>query len=423
MKVLIISHNVISTDNNMGKTLLSLFSEFSKEELCQLYVYPIIPNIDKCNSYYCITDKDILKSLYNFSSPGKELDKVLIKNSNSIMDAQTGVYTSTNNNKPMRRILRDIMWKLSRWDNDKLENWIRKEKPICIFLAPGYAKFIYDIALKIATRYDLPIITYICDDYYFVKEPKDFIGKIQLSLLREKINSLMSNTQHIIGICDEICELYSSKFGVPATTIMTGSSFEIAKEVKIVDKPQSISYFGNLGCNRYISLAEIGQCLDEINRENGTEFKLKIYTGETDKRILDKLAQASAIELKNFVVGDEFKKEFFSSELLLHVEAFDEDSMDKVKHSVSTKIADSLASGIPLVAYGPESLVSIKHLSTNKCAYILTSDLKKSLMKLFGLNDKTHENIVKASIEIARKFHEKPSNSKLLKKILEDCHE
>ena len=35
MKVLIISHNAISTDNNMGKTLYSLFNVFSKTELCQ----------------------------------------------------------------------------------------------------------------------------------------------------------------------------------------------------------------------------------------------------------------------------------------------------------------------------------------------------------------------------------------------------
>lgn len=40
MKVLLISHNSISTYQNMGKTFLSLFNCFQKEELCQLYIYP-----------------------------------------------------------------------------------------------------------------------------------------------------------------------------------------------------------------------------------------------------------------------------------------------------------------------------------------------------------------------------------------------
>ena len=407
----------------MGKTLLSLFSEFSKDELCQLYIYPTIPDIDKCNSYYRITDKDVLNSLYKLSKPGQELDKSLIANSESGTDVQTGVYASSSNNKPLRRIFRDFMWKLSRWDNAVLSKWLDKEKPTCIFLAPGYAKFIYDIALKIADRYDLPIITYICDDYYFVKEPKGTIGKIQLALLKKKINALMLRTQHLIGICDDICELYSVEFGVIATTIMTGSSFEIAENVKIVDKPQSISYFGNLGCNRYISLAEIGQCLDEINSKNETNFKLKIYTGDTDRSIRDKLKQFRSIELCDFVTGERFIKEFFSSHLLLHVEAFDDENIDKVKHSISTKIADSLASGIPLIAYGPETLASIKYLETNKCAYVITSDLKKNLMEALLSNDNLHEKRAKISLEVANRFHEKGNNSKRLKMVLEDYNE
>ena len=62
MKVLIVSHNPITTYQNMGKTFLSLFSSFKKEELCQLYIYPTIPDIDVCQSYFRITDRDVMKS-------------------------------------------------------------------------------------------------------------------------------------------------------------------------------------------------------------------------------------------------------------------------------------------------------------------------------------------------------------------------
>ena len=43
MKVLIISHNPISTYQSMGKSMRALFSAFRTEELCQLYLYPTIP--------------------------------------------------------------------------------------------------------------------------------------------------------------------------------------------------------------------------------------------------------------------------------------------------------------------------------------------------------------------------------------------
>ena len=52
MKVLLVSHNCFSKTQNMGKTFASLFSNFKKEELMQLYLYPTIPNIDICDNYF-----------------------------------------------------------------------------------------------------------------------------------------------------------------------------------------------------------------------------------------------------------------------------------------------------------------------------------------------------------------------------------
>lgn len=48
MKILLISHNPISDYTNMGKTFASLFSEFSRDELYQLYICGSLPNIDMC---------------------------------------------------------------------------------------------------------------------------------------------------------------------------------------------------------------------------------------------------------------------------------------------------------------------------------------------------------------------------------------
>ena len=79
MKVLIISHNPLCTYNAMGKTLASLFSRFSREELCQLYIYPSYPDMDLCSSYFRVTDKEVLHSIGHSASPGCEVDKSLIR--------------------------------------------------------------------------------------------------------------------------------------------------------------------------------------------------------------------------------------------------------------------------------------------------------------------------------------------------------
>ena len=70
---MLITHNPISTSNNMGKIFCSLFSEFGHVELSQLYIHPTYPDVDICNAYYRITDREALKSVCAFCEHWREV--------------------------------------------------------------------------------------------------------------------------------------------------------------------------------------------------------------------------------------------------------------------------------------------------------------------------------------------------------------
>ena len=427
MKVLIISHNVISTTNNMGKTLYSLFSEFQKEELCQLYIYPTIPDIDFCDSYYRVTDKDILKSYFKFCVKGRKINKTEIDPERHSMfenPDDEAKYRNRKNKTALRMILRDLLWCFARWYNKSLKNWVKTQKPTCIFVAPGDAKFIYNMALKISKDFNIPIVTYVCDEYYFVKKPDDVLGKIRVASLKKKIKQLMSKTSRIITISKSLKELYSKEFSLPATVIMTGTSYPLQEFPQIKDIPQSITYMGNIRCNRFKSLIEIGNALKEINEQNNTCFSLNIYTAEKDESILNLFRDIDTIKLCGYVSGAEFDRVLHSADILLHTESFDEESVDSVKNSVSTKIADSLASGICLFAYGPSQVASMRHLIDNGCAIAATSGdtLKETLEKAF-CDAELRKRVCQNAIKTANEFHNSEQNSKTLYSLLEKVNE
>ena len=421
MKVLIVSHNPFSTYQSMGKTFMSLFSQFEKKELCQLYIYPTIPDIDVCNSYYRITDKDVLKSYFHF---GKVLSREIKSNEIDITvhekfenKKDEKLYSREKNYFTM--LGRDLMWKFSKYYNVSLRKWISKEKPTCIFLAPGEAKFIYDLAMKISYEYKIPIITYICDEFYFVKRPKKLLGRIQLQLLQNKINKLMKNTKEIITICDELKRQYSEKFHVPAITIMTGTSFQIAAEPKKTNKIDSITYLGNLAYKRDESILELGKELDNLRKNHGIECKLKLYTGSLDEKMKEAIKNSNSIEYCGYVTGEEFARVFHDAQMLLHVESFDENCIDRVKNSISTKIADSLASGIPLLAYGPSNIASISYLKKNECAYVITQkEFLEEKLKQVLLDEKKRIEIKKKGLLVAKKNHDSIVNSNTIKDII-----
>lgn len=421
MKVLIISHNSITTYQNMGKTLLSLFSSFDKSELCQLYIYPTVPDVDVCNSYYRVTDRDVFNSYFRF---GRVNSRIITKdeineNEHSLYQSSTDAdFYKKKKKNSLTLLCRDLMWRLSGWYNSSLEEWLEKETPTCIFLAPGESKFIYDVALSIAQKRNIGIFTYVCDEYYFVSKPDKLLDRIQLSLLKKKMMKTLKKSKGIITICDELADVYNKEFGTCTHTILTGSNYPIKNGAVIRQRISGITYMGNLSCNRYISIAEIGRALDEINTENGTDLKLYLYSSPLSDTYKSAFEGISSIAYSGYVTGRDFEEAFERADVLLHVEAFDERSIERVRHSMSTKIADALGSGKILFAYGPCNVASIKHLIRNNCAFVVTdkTKLKEDLCKLLGME--SADEVITAALATARAYHSGEKNSRALYEIL-----
>jgi len=404
----------------MGKTFLSLFSEFDRDELCQLYIYPTLPDVDVCHSYYRITDRNVFESYWHFGKVNGR--KITIK------DIDTTKHDFYENEKeenfitvkktPLKTIFRDVMWKLSRWYTKQLKDWIEEERPTCIFLAPGEAKFIYDIALKISEDYKLPIITYICDEFYFIDKTDGPIDKLRLRVLQKKIRQLMKKNSCIIAISDEINRQYSKEFKVRAETIMTGASIPVNGERKTETQFKGITYLGNLAYDRISSLIEIGKVLDGINNSFGIDSKVFLYTRSLSKDVENRIKDINSIEYCGYVTGDEFIRTLRKADALLHIESFKDIYAEKVKNSISTKIADSLASGNPLIAYAPGHIASMKYLVAESAALTITNpvDLREKLYE-FVTSQEVRIRIAQNGLKAARHFHVASKNSARLKTI------
>lgn len=408
MKVLVISHNCFSTTQNMGKTLSTLFCEFGKDEIMQLYLYPSLPNIKKFDNYYRITDKDVIHSIVKRKKCGRKIlcseineENKLFENSN---EAKT--YGDIKQNRDIIRRLRDLLWKFGNWKSNDLKQWLNTEKPDVIFYALGDATFSQNIAMWISKYLNIPIVTYVCDEFYFSNKKKSLLSRIVNYSLLKNISKVQAHTVHNITICDSLGEVYKEKFSTPYTTIMTGSSFE--PEERKISTGNKISYIGNLGLKRWKSLLDISYAIEELNKENGWNYHLTYY-GSKNENLEEKIKYGGYL---NF---EQVKNVMRESILLVHTETFDKEYNDRLRYSISTKIADSLAVGTPLLAYGPENLASMQHLIKNNCAICVTekSELKDSLLKFLVDAQELRRN-VKNALVTSKKYHDSIENSNRL---------
>ena len=418
MKVLIFSHNVFSNSNNMGKTLAGYFQYFNAEDIAQFYIHSEIPTLNLCKNYYRITDKEMISSIFKRQS-GKIFKEVDIHTKSNQSRTDTGLtaklYQKSRARTPLIYLMRNLWWSLGAWNTKKFNQWVDEFKPDCIFFASGDYAFMYKIALKTAKKRNIPLIVSCMDDYYFYNRNKNkFLGKLAHRLFMKQVKKTMNYTSAIFTICDTMTADYANLFHKPCYTIHTASTL---KEPLCMEKKNKISYIGNLGLGREKQLLTIAKALQTVELENCPKY-IDVYSGETRPEILKQLTEENGIRFHGKISPEEVLQIMGESLAVIHTESFDAEMRKRVKYSVSTKIADSLASGTPLLAYGPEEVASMQHLISHNAAFcaIDASELKNTLTSLLT-NSAMRKEVLQSALALAKSKHIKSHAKALIESV------
>jgi len=419
MRVLIISHNVFSATENMGKTLTSYFSEFPTEELAQFYIHSEIPTTNYCQNYYRITDKEAIKSIF-LGSSGRIFTKEDIKLHRISARTDNGVtgslYQKARKRTPAIYLARNLWWKLAHWNTKQLHMWLNEFKPECVFLASGDYAFIYEIALKIAKFRRIPLYISCMDDYYFYNKNQDSVlGRWQHKLFMKSVKRAVDYSSKLFCICDKMAEDYAAYFHKPCITVPTPATIEVPLAV---EKKQKISYLGNLGYRRNEQLIAIGQNLKKLGLEPD---HIDVYSSESRKEVLEKMTEENGIVFHGAVGAKEVLRIMGESLAVIHTESFDEKIRQAVCYSVSTKIADSLASGTCIFAYGPQEIASMSYLEKNKAAVCCTDEnnLENTLRMLIA-DKELRNSCVKNALNLAQRNHTPLCTPKIIRDVINE---
>lgn len=420
MKVLIISQPVLSKTNNMGKTLMGYFRDFSPDDISQLYLHEGIPeNTDVCEKYYCFSDSDALKSIFDDAVQGTCFTKesIVSQGNGKDMDKIGEAYKVGAAHKAWMLLARDAVWKLSKWKNEKLLSWVDNVNPDIIFLAPGDGAFSYRLADEIARYLSKPLAVVCMDDYFINNRNKgELLGGFRQKLFMNVVNKTIQNTAVIFTICDEMNKAYTNLFHKQCVTLHTSVD---NKSMVLKSDASKVSYIGNLSCGRYKTLLELGRAISEIN-DDALPKAIDVYSGSKEVEYIDPLKNAPGINFRGAIPAEQVPEVMSESVMVIHTESFDPAMKELVRFSVSTKIAESLMYGPCLLAYGPKGIASIDYLKENNAAYVVTrsEDLKNGLTEILT-NSEMREHIVKNARELAAKNHSAEVNPKKLRILLE----
>lgn len=376
-KVLIIAHNSFSKVSNNGKTLESMFGDFSKKNIAQVFFSENEdPDFDFCDNYFKITDSDVLKSLVKGNQDcGRQIKvKPVNENFNDINKSRPSLlFRLAKSKSDNLNFFRDMLWQFNSWKSPSFLRWIEAFSPDVIFYVGGNFGFSHKIARFSSTQFKVPLVTYFTDDYLIYPLNKNIFDAIQRKRMKNFYFKTVEQSSLCFAIGTAMANDYTAYFNKKFFPLMNS----VAKQeyVPYLNRNNlTISYFGGLHLERWKMLVRFAKLLP-----SGV---LNIYSiAKPEENVLEEFKKAN-IFFKGAVEGQNLKNAILDSDLLLHVESDDKYYRSLTKLSVSTKIPEYLISGRPIIGFGPIEVASMKILEDNKIGFAIDSKMNDDTIKL-----------------------------------------
>lgn len=385
MRILVFTRSEWDNVRAFGNTLSNFFEgdEWKSDSFSNIYTRSAMPQNRVCYDYYRFTIPELFKKFLKPEQIGKHF-----KTDNDDFQADDRrVEKDTQNEKKLIEfvhsiaaepiyIISEAVCRKKDWENERFVSYLQELQPDIFFSYLGDDGLVKPMIECVKKYTNAKIVLFAQDDVY---------GKIlRQSKLRRKpaIEGFEWSVRHadkLYGASTVLCEEYGKKFGVPFQPLYKGCQFDDLAED--VNTPLRIAYAGNLYYGRDDVLSALGEALEKINSD-GQRAKLEIYTGATvTQELKDKLNKPGSSEIMGSRPYEEIRRILHDADVVLHVESFDQEQIDYVHYSFSTKIIDCLQSGNVSLAIGPAGIASIEYMRQIPGVWVINdlSDLETEL--------------------------------------------
>lgn len=421
-RLLIVGTTPYST-KDQSRSFDAFFHNWEKENIAQIFCKPLSPVKGHCGTLFQITDYRILQRW-----KGKKLetgkiylyDELPDDNESSLRTDESKyapmAYRIGLRHSPLTHLLRGLLWRKKYWCSDLLDKWLDDFNPECVFLSFSDDYFIPQIALYVAKKYNIPIVSSILDDYYFNIErsinPLYWFYKLTY---RKLIRSVLAHKGSAIYISDKIRDKYNGDMNLDGETVYLSSTLKRKSFSPVSTENPLITYFGNIGMGRNNSLNEIGYALGKIC----PKYRIEIYSGSKKSEEYEIFNSNPNIYYGGTIPYELVQDKMQKSDITIIVEGFKKEDINKSRFSLSTKAADALASGATILTYGSQECGIVEYMKKTNASFVCTekSQLIETLKQLFERRD-LQKQYYDEAIYITEKNHNIRKSCEIVEKIV-----
>jgi len=412
-RVLVVNGVSIRPESASGVTMCHLFAGWPTDRIAQIYgeVEPpdpaICPNCRRMSLADVPLDRVVRKMF------GRKLDSVFGPPSKGLPPGIGA--TSTVGKPPPRNKLRNVS---SAWA-DLLRYritrdswaWIEEFRPQVLYSALGSIRMMR-LVLRISRRFGLPIVPHIMDDWPSTHYGSTIYTRLPRRIMLSRLRAVFRRSPAGMTISDAMAAEFRQRYGIRFEGFM--NCVDIPAEcppppARAAGEPLRFAFIGGLHYSRWQSLCQIGRALVGL-RANGLAAVLDIYAPQDDiAQYGPALREVSSIRVQGNFRTEELPDALLRSDVLVHVESFDEIARRYFRLSLSTKVPLYLASGRPILCYGPEDINTCRYLQTCQSGFVVGAQDEAALtdaIRQLGADAALRRDLGRRAWEQARARHD-----------------
>ena len=342
-----------------GITFSNLFRGWPQDRLFTVHNDPVPVSFDVCRNYYRLGAGEIGRWPHLSGAPGHVEREVDAAAEPRATQPRSGTL------RQARTLLVGTPWPDYGRLTPDLIRFIEQAKPDLIYTILGTLGMT-GLVRDIRDRFRLPVAVHFMDDYFATLYRGGLASPLVRARLKALTDDVVNKATLRLAIGDGMAAAYEKRWGKPFTTMQNAVNVEAivpANPERDIHAPLRLAYIGSIfPYAQSQSLADIAASvarLADAGRNVTLDIHSPLHLAEPFRRSLE---IHPAIRLHDAIKDDAaFFRAITTVDALLLPVNFDPVSIAYIRHSMPTKVPAYLASGTPILAYGPAATDQIAY--------------------------------------------------------------
>ena len=258
-------------------------------------------------------------------------------------------------------------------------DWCRSFDPDVVYFRPhDHPRYFHELALRAIDALGVPLFTHLMDDWPARAGASGLFGSDRLT---RRLPRLLERSAVRLSICEAMSSAFEARYGLRFQAIANGVEPAVWQALdgeratrRAATEPLLIRYVGGLADDMGLrSLLDVAEVVDKLRKEIGV--RLEIHTTRTWKAKADAVfGRSRGVSVHEAGISEEgYRRLLIGCHLLLIAYNFDARSIAYVRYSMANKMPECLASGVPVMAYGPMAIATVAYLAEHRVAEVVTT--------------------------------------------------